>query len=604
MPESEQTRVRRLTETVERQQRELAILAQVAARVHSEDDEQKVFEIALDEILERLGLTAAWIFTGDDRDRRLHLTASRGVSPSYLEEVRTQGLANCLCPEVFGGGHRMQARNTTQCPRMPHIVEGLAAPVAHACIPLKFEGATMGVLNVAARPGELFSDEELAFLETLGHQVGLAVERARHQESERLRNQEARAMAAVSKAVGVAMDVAGVLSAIGDSARELLGAERVAVLLGADPAAMQVAHLSGLPHPELREGQKLDLMRLGATLQIRALRDRAALAVDDWSTDPRVNREMARRWDAGAGLVLPMLARDHVLGLLVLTRRQASHWTEEQVDVAEAFAAQAALKLDNARLYEDARRAYRELSEAQDRVIQQEKMAVLGTFASGLAHEVRNPLNSIGLQLSVLERRIARLEPPLAREMDDLALIIRDEVRRLDRLVSDFLLFSRSGRLLEQSGDLDAVAADVVTLLAPEADAVQVRLEWRRVGDPARRLRMDAEKMKQVVMNLIRNACEAMPDGGRVALESGVVDGQARLVVRDTGPGLPEGLDVFQLFATTKPKGTGLGLSIVQQIILQHGGEITAASEAGNGATFSIALPLPANDAKKGEVKA
>ena len=87
----------------------------------------------------------------------------RRLSPAYLEEVRTHGLGECLCPEVFWTGHRMQARNTTQCPRMPDIVAGLKAPVAHACIPLKFEGATKGVLNVAARPGELFSEEELRF---------------------------------------------------------------------------------------------------------------------------------------------------------------------------------------------------------------------------------------------------------------------------------------------------------------------------------------------------------------------------------------------------------------------------------------------------------
>jgi signal transduction histidine kinase len=589
-------RIERLSETARRRERELAILAQVAARVHSEDDEQAVFEIALDEILSRLELKAAWIFTRDEGDTRLELAASRGVTASFLDEVRTQGLTPCLCPDVIGQGRSMQARNTMECPRMPHIVEGLAVPVAHACIPLKFEGATSGVLNVAARPGEVFSDEELAFLETLGHQVGLAVERARHRRSERLRNQEARAMAAVSKAVGVAMDTASVLGAIGDSARELLGAERVAVVLGADARAMQVAHLSGLPHPELREGEKLDLIGAGARLMIQALDQRTALAIDDWSRDPRVNHELARRWDAGSGLVLPMLARDHVLGLLVLTRRETSHWTDEQVDVAEAFAAQAALKLDNARLYEDARRAYEELSEAQDRVIQQEKMALLGTFASGLAHEVRNPLNSIGLQLTVLERRHSRLPAGQAREMDELTLVIREEVRRLDRLVGDFLLFARSGRLLEASGDLDAVAADVVTLLAPEADGAGVSLAWRRTGEPARRLRMDAEKMKQVVINLVRNAIEAQPDGGEVVVETGLVDGQARLVVHDGGPGLPEGVDVFQLFVTTKAKGTGLGLSIVQQIVRHHGGAIRTGRGPLGGASFEIDLPAPAID--------
>jgi len=112
---------------------------------------------------------------------------------------------------------------------------------------------------------------------------------------------------------------------------------------------------------------------------------------------------------------------------------------------------------------------------------------------------------------------------------------------------------------------------------------------------------MDGEKMKQVVINLVRNAVEAMPGGGTVTLESGLVDGRARLVVRDTGPGLPPGVDVFQLFVTTKPKGTGLGLSIVQQIVLQHGGDIVAAPGApGEGACFTVTLPA----APAGEVSA
>jgi signal transduction histidine kinase len=428
-------RVQSLTREVERRERELAVLAEVAARVHAEDDESAVFEIALDEILAQLGLDAAWIFTGT-AGTPLSLAAARGVSQEFLDEVRTQGLVPCLCPEVLAEGRRRQARNTTQCPRMPRIVSGSTASLAHACIPLKFEASTVGVLNVAARPGELFSEDELSFLETLGHQIGLAVERGRHR-----------------------------------------------------------------------------------------LRER--------------------------------------------------------------------------RLHEESQRAYAELEAAQDRLVQQEKMAVLGTFASGLAHEVRNPLNSIGLQLTVLERKIARLAPQLAPETSELALVIRDEVRRLDRLVSDFLLFARSGRLLAADGDLDAVAADVVTLLAPEAEAGNVRIQWERVGEPARGLRMDAEKMKQVIINLVRNGIEAQPDGGEVMVETGLVDGVARLRVHDAGPGLPEEVDVFQLFVTTKDKGTGLGLSIVQQITRHHGGTIRTGRGPLGGAAFTI--DVPASAASEGE---
>src|SRR5215470_154375 len=238
-------RVRALTREARQRERELVILSQVAARVHGAEEVKQILDIALEEILGRMDLNAAWIFVGDERERKLELVTSRGVSSRYLEEVRTQGLGECLCPEVLWTGHRMQARNTTQCPRMPDIVAGLKAPVAHACIPLRFDRGRRGVLNVAARPGQLFSEDELRFLETLGHQIGLAVERARHLEAERAHNQEARTMAAVSKAIGGTLDVDGVLRAVADTAREVVAADRAAVLLGDTPDSMRVGHVAG-----------------------------------------------------------------------------------------------------------------------------------------------------------------------------------------------------------------------------------------------------------------------------------------------------------------------------------------------------------------------
>jgi signal transduction histidine kinase len=437
-----------------------------------------------------------------------------------------------------------------------------------------------------------FSDEELRFMETLGHQIGLAVERARHRQAEDRRDQEARAMAAIARAIGGALDAPSVLQAVGVTGREVLGADRAQILLGSAPEAMRVAHLSGLAHPELEEGQTLDLVSSGARLLLGVLADRTACAADDWSRDERTNHELAERWQSLSGVVAPLMAGERVLGLLVLTRSAPSRWTPEQLDVAEALAAQASVALENARLYEDARNAYRELKEAQERIIQHERMAVLGTFASGLAHEVRNPLNSISLQLSILERRMGRLEAGLAGEMNSLVGIIRDEVRRLDSLVGDFLLFSRASRLQHQPGDLDAVVDEVSALLAPEAEAQGVRLQRRTQGEALPPVCMDAEKMKQVVINLVRNAMEAMPDGGEVTVESGLRDGRARIVVRDTGPGLPPDVDVFQIFVTTKPQGTGLGLSIVQQIVQQHRGEVRAENHPRGGACFTVTVPL------------
>lgn len=590
--------VTELRSAVAKRELELQILSVVASRIHGEEDTTKILEIALDEILKRMTLQAAWIFLGEQSDRRLRLAAHRGISAAYLEEVTRDGLGDCLCPEVFWSGHRMLARNTTQCPRMPHIVQGLASAVAHACIPLRFEGTTRGVLNVAAPRGQLFTEEELSFLETLGHQICLAIERATHLKAERLRNQEARALAAINKAIGGSLDVDAVLHAVGATARELLSVDRAHLFLGSDPRRLTVAHVSGQMHPELVQGQALDLVALSASAQRLALETRQLLTVDDWASDPRVNQELARRWGIGSGIVVPLVARKEMLGLLVLTRSAAHRWSEEQIDVAEALASQASVALENARLFEASRRAYRELKQAQAHIIQSEKMAMLGTFASGLAHEVRNPLNSISLQLSILERRTAPLEEGLLGQIRGLIGIIREEIKRLESLVSDFLQFSRTSRIHYQVADLGALTDEVVRLLRPEARAAGVTLRRQRVGEPLPELRVDAERIKQVVINLVRNAIEAMSDGGVVTVEDGLLKGHACLVVRDTGPGLPDDLDIFQLFVTTKPKGTGLGLSIAQQIVLEHGGEISASGGTGRGASFTVSLPLnPAAEA-------
>jgi len=581
-----------LQAAIEARRRELAILADIAVRLHGQEDVHVILDEALDGLVTGLGLHTAWIFMEDPRDGRLRLEAHRGVSRAYLETVEARGLSECLCPQVFSSGHGMLARNTTDCPRMPTIGEGLEQPVAHACIPMAFNGTSRGILNVAAGPGTVFSEEELRFLETVGRQVCLAVEGALHLKAERLRDQEARALAALNRGIGESLEPEAVLAAVGRTALDVLSVDRVHILLGNDARQLTVAHLAGLPHPELSEGQTLDLTTLGGSLHRRALEEQRHFAIEDWAQDDRVNKELARRWAGASGAILPLVARRTTLGLLVLTAASPTRWTDDQVELAQALASQASVALENARLYENARRAYRELNEAQAQIIQNEKMAVVGTFASGLAHEVRNPLNSIALQLSILKRRVAPLPKDLAGEIKELASVIKEEVARLDNLVGDFLQFSRSNRVQYRPTSLTALLDEVMRLLRPEANAAGVRLRRSHIGERVPDLRVDPEKIKQVIINLVQNAIEALQGEGEVTVESGLVGDRVLVAVRDDGPGLPEGLDVFQLFVTTKAAGTGLGLSIAQQIVLEHGGEITATSEPGQGATLTVSLPV------------
>ena len=189
----------------------------------------------------------------------------------------------------------------------------------------------------------------------------------------------------------------------------------------------------------------------------------------------------------------------------------------------------------------------------------------------------------------MIERRNARLETDMG--IGELISIIREEVSRLDALAGDFLQFSRADRVQQGLGDLHGVVEHVLRLLEPQSMQSGVELAYERCPDLAP-LPLDAEKMKQVLINLVRNAIEAMTDGGKVTVRVARDGGMAILSVEDTGPGLPETVDIFQLFVTTKPGGTGLGLSIARQIVAQHGGAITAENSPRGGARFEIKLPI------------
>ena len=223
------------------------------------------------------------------------------------------------------------------------------------------------------------------------------------------------------------------------------------------------------------------------------------------------------------------------------------------------------------------------------RTLRAERLAAVGTMAAGFAHEVRNPLNSASLQLTVLERRMDKGE--VSREtVRNITQIVKDEIQRLERMVRDFLAFAQPRPIEPRAMDINDLVRSVLQLEGPEAEVNQVKIETDL--DPAvPAVAGDAERLRQVLLNLVRNALEAMPQGGRLILRSRPGAGEtAEVDIEDTGAGFAEDLPVFDAFFTTKEKGTGLGLAIVHRIITDHGGSIRVRSGAG-GTCFSITLP-------------
>ncbi len=225
----------------------------------------------------------------------------------------------------------------------------------------------------------------------------------------------------------------------------------------------------------------------------------------------------------------------------------------------------------------------------QTKLLERERLAGLGTAAAMFAHEVGNPLNSMYLHAQLLSNRLRKVDAPttVAEGMQN----IMGEIRRLETLLKEFRSLSHRRPLHFEDVSVASLVTRVLDAHVREHAEPATSVE---VDFPASlpTIHADSDKLVQVFLNLFKNAIEAMPDGGTLFIR-GHVEGQSLVtVVGDTGPGLPEGVDVFQLFKTTKPQGTGLGLPVVQQIIAAHGGSVRASNSADAGAEFTITLPL------------
>jgi two-component system sensor histidine kinase HydH len=228
-----------------------------------------------------------------------------------------------------------------------------------------------------------------------------------------------------------------------------------------------------------------------------------------------------------------------------------------------------------------------------------EKLAAVGTMTAGLSHEIRNPLNAAALQLEVLERRVGRLGAVERQGLEEPLRLVKEEIRRLDHILEDFLQFARPREFEARPLEVVAVLAKVLDLLQGEFERRAVRLE-RRFAERVT-VRGDEERLRQVLVNLCLNALEASGQGGLVCVSCDVLahegpEGQApwvEILVDDDGPGIADSVRdrIFEPFFTTKAKGSGLGLSIVHAIVSQHGGTIEAGERPGGGARMVLRLP-------------
>lgn len=227
----------------------------------------------------------------------------------------------------------------------------------------------------------------------------------------------------------------------------------------------------------------------------------------------------------------------------------------------------------------------------QEQVMESERLAAIGSTAAMFAHEVGNPLNGMSMTIQLLERRLARRGDQIDETVTTAIKRLKDEISRLSHLLQDFSSLSRREQYSFRPISLATVAREVCTMEEENYSAREIQVEQDFPSDLPLVV-ADRHKLKQALLNLCKNALEAMPEGGKLTLRAYNSGERLNLEITDTGTGIPSGVDIFKPFVTTKTSGTGLGLIIVRQIISAHGGMISYSSEPGNGTTFRLSLPL------------
>jgi CheY-like chemotaxis protein/GAF domain-containing protein len=599
----------RAFEESERRRREAELVAELVRTINE--------SLELSEILQRVVEAAKEICRADiahialrdpDAPDTLRMRHAAGLQSSIPLEavVRRAGLGG----RVFETGRSIRTERYAEDPAITRDYIGAAGAegvIAVLGTPVRVREEIAGVLVVSNRTPRAFTDRDEQTLERLADHAGIAIQNAEQLEHLRIHQQNLEALLAVNLRLAETRPIEDLLGDIAEACGRLVGATSVRFRRVEDDDLVV-----GASWGESSFALPADRVPLAAEPWKSLVMAESHLLIADPATSPRLERwvrDAIRTVGYRTWLGVPVRSGDRVLGTLSVVTTRPRGFSPEDVAIAVSLAAQAGAALESARLFGEAQKAYDELSRTQEQLVQSQKMEAIGQLAGGVAHDFNNLLTVILGRSHMLQKQVEGEKPRRALQL------IAETAERAARLTAQLLAFSRKQVLEPKVMTLNTVVTGVEKILR-RVIGEDVTLITDLDADLGRVL-ADPGQLEQVLLNLVVNARDAMPEGGELVIRTANVEHDAvaryahsearpgqyvMLAVSDTGCGMDAATRarIFEPFFTTKPtgKGTGLGLATVFGIVKQSGGQVCVDSEPGVGSTFRVYLPLVADSAE------
>jgi len=536
--------------------------------------------------------------------RLMHLAAHHNVSPERLDALEQVFPMPPSRASVSGRAIMTGAvAHVADIGRDPEYALPVATLVGYRSVlgvPMLHDGVPVGAILVARDRLAPFSDTQIELLKTFAAQAVIAIENVRLFKELQARTaeltrsvDELTALGEVSRAVSSTLDLDTVLATIVSRAVDLSGSDQGIVYEFDEGSQIFHARAAHRITPAHLETVRAAQIRLGQGAIGRAGVIREPVQVADIQDEaqpvaPQV-RELLAREGMRSLLAVPLVRDQRLLGGLVILRRERGAFAPEVVATLQTFAIQSVLAIQNARLFREIEDKSRQLE-----VASQHK----SEFLANMSHELRTPLNAvIGFSEVLADRMFGDLNEKQEEYLKD----IHDSGQHLLSLINDILDLSKveAGRMELELTDFNFPAAldNALTLVRERAGRHGIALRMN-VDERLEQVRADERKIRQVVLNLLSNAIKFTPEGGRIEVRAGPVDGSVEVSVSDTGVGIaPEDQEaIFEEFrqvgtAAKKVEGTGLGLALSRKFVELHGGRIWVRSQVGIGSTFTFTLP-------------